>query len=119
MPTTAEPTEGGGWKLCIGKCMPVTTYSPVAPDNILNVVWCKCHVSSRRPSSSILCSCHKHGLECVVACKDCHVTDCENVTFDSDMVGLTDDETDSSSDLPVEDDDELEFFIPWVNEETI
>jgi len=99
--------------------MPVTTYSPVAPDNILNVVWCKCHVSSRRPSSSILCSCHKHVLECVVACKDCHVTDCENVTFDADMVGLTDDETDSSSDLPVEDDDELEFFIPWVNEETI
>jgi len=84
MSTTAEPTDWD-WKLCNGKFMPITTDSPVAPDNILNVVRCKCRVSTRRPCSSMLCSCRKHGLECVAACKDCHGTGCENVTVEDDM----------------------------------
>ena len=84
MSTTAEPTDWD-WKLCNGKFMPITTDSPVAPDNIWNVVRCKCRVSTRRPCSSMLCSCRKHGLECVAACKDCHGTGCENVTVEDDM----------------------------------
>ena len=122
MLTSAVPTDWG-WKLLNGKFVPITTDKEIAPENILNVVRCKCNLSSRRPCNTMLCSCRKHGLECVTACKNCHGTDCENVKIDSDLLNFSDDEADSvlasSANLPIEPDDDLEFFIPWMNEEII
>ena len=94
--TSAVPTDCG-WKLHDGHFAPIATDTPVAPDNILNVVRCKCHISSRSPCSTMLCSCRKHGLECVTACKNCRSTDCENVKVDSQLL--------SFCDVPIEPDD--------------
>jgi len=123
MSTEASPTDWG-WKLHDQHLIPVATDAPVAPDNILNVVRCKCHISSRKPCNTMLCLCRKHGLECVTACKNCHGVDCENVKVHSELFSFSDDDdTDSSpiisADVPIKPDDDLEFFIPWMNEETV
>ena len=49
-----------------------------APDDILNVVRCKCKQSSRNQCGSNLCSCHKNGLSCVSACGECNGIACYN-----------------------------------------
>jgi len=123
MSTEASPTDWG-WKLHDGHLIPVATDASVAPDNILNVVRCKCHFSSRKPCNTMLCSCRKHGLECVTACKNCHGVDCENVKVHSELFSFSDDDnTDSSpaisADVPIKLNDDSEFFIPWMNEETV
>jgi len=122
MSTSAIPTDWG-WKLIDGRFTPITTDAEVAPENILNVVRCKCHTESDRPCSTKVCSCRKHGLDCLPACRHCHGTDCENVTVDSELLSFSEDDASacpaSSPVLPTEYDDDLEFFIPWMDEEVI
>lgn len=62
-----------GWKLEEGVYSPVLSKSECAPTDILNFIRCKCKAGC----SSNLCSCKKHGLNCVLACTNCR-GDCEN-----------------------------------------
>jgi cytochrome c553 len=68
------PTDWG-WSLSQGRLKPTALDGPVAPDNVLNVVRCKC----KDNCSSALCSCRKHGLTCVTACSNCHGAQCTNI----------------------------------------
>lgn len=76
-----------GWKKQGDVLMPVMTDMPVAPDDILKVVRCKCKTGCR----STLCSCRKNSLPCVSSCETCRGESCTNVdttlsttTVDSD-----------------------------------
>ena len=70
--------------------IPIALDGPVAPDHILNVIRCKC----KGNCSSTLCSCRKHGLQCVTACSNCHGTDCTNMqTITPDDGGDSEPET--------------------------
>ena len=62
-----------GWQLDDGAYSPIVTTSDCAPENILQFIRCKC----KSGCHSNLCSCRKHGLKCVFACKNCR-GDCGN-----------------------------------------
>ena len=125
MSCKADP-EQWGWKLSDDTYIPIATDIEAAPSDILNFVRCKCSTTSRQPCGMAHCSCRKHGLECVSACKHCHGTSCENAaTVDSDTLNMSDADdnvlrVDHVESLPEEEvDDNLEYFIPWVNEEIV
>ena len=63
-----------GWTMSNGKLVPVKTCLPAAPDELINVICCKCksNCDNRR------CSCRKHGLQCTTACTDCRGRSCSN-----------------------------------------
>jgi hypothetical protein len=87
-----KPTQWG-WGLNNGRLVPVQIEGQVAPDSVLTVVRCKC----KGDCSSALCSCKKHGLQCVTVCSNCHSTDCSNAlphnAHDIDEDSDVDDET--------------------------
>ena len=69
---------------------------------MLNVIGCKCKNATvtRKQCNSNLCSCRKHGLQCVAACLHCNGEDCENASnptmaelYDSDSDDVDDRET--------------------------
>ena len=94
--TLGFDTEEWGWRLCDGCYSPVTTDAMVAPDDILNIVRCKCHIGTRRPCATTQCSCWKHGLTCVMACKNCNGSSCDNcATVDADSL-LSDSDADGN-----------------------
>jgi hypothetical protein len=75
--TCLKPTDWG-WKLEGNSLIPIQMLCDVAPEHMMQVVRCKC----AGKCSSTLCSCRKHGLQCVSACKNCHGTDCTNAHVD-------------------------------------
>ena len=68
-----------GWRISDNdELTPIMTdqpVAPVAPEDLLNVIRCKCKSSC----TSNLCSCKKNGLHCVTACANCHGDSCLNV----------------------------------------
>ena len=62
-----------GWKLESGVYSPIQTLSDCAPTDLLQFIRCKC----KSGCTSNLCSCKKHGLKWVFACKNCRGC-CEN-----------------------------------------
>ena len=64
--------ENWGWKVDNGTFTPIRTMKPVAPDNILKVIRCKCKSASINQCGTNLCSCRKNGLNCMSACGECH-----------------------------------------------
>jgi len=72
-----EP-EQWGWQLKEGLLTPIMTDLEIAPDNLFQVIRCKCKSSSKRQCGTNLCSCHKHGLLCSAACGECQGQKCEN-----------------------------------------
>ena len=71
--------EEWGWKLTDGRFSPILTDQPAAPDDILKIIRCKCNAQLPHPCSTQLCSCVKHGLACVAACKNCTGELCGNI----------------------------------------
>ena len=63
-----------------------------APDNILCFIWCNCSISKKRPCSTNTCSCKKHGLVCVSACRNCNGIDCEKCENEVHMDDFSDEE---------------------------
>ena len=49
-----------------------------APETLLKFIQCKCKLSTTNPCGNNTCSCHKHGLKCVIACGDCRGESCRN-----------------------------------------
>ena len=64
----------------------------VAPDNILCFIWYNCNISKKRQCSTNTCSCKKHGLVCVSACRNCNGIDCEKCENEVDMDDFSDEE---------------------------
>ena len=65
---------------------------PVAAENVLNFVRCKCK-SDRNRCGGNNCSCRKNGLKCVEVCSGCKGNECENREA-IDLNDVTDDEED-------------------------
>ena len=75
--TQCDPLKWG-WQLENDKLVPVMTDSEAGPSEILNLIRCKCKMTSRSPCGTSLCSCRKNGLKCVSACGGCHGVSCHN-----------------------------------------
>ena len=71
--------EDWGWKIENNICPPITTTLEAAPPELLNIIWCKCKITTKNPCLSNICSCKKNGLECVPSCANCHGYYCCNV----------------------------------------
>ena len=67
-----------GWVIEEGVYTPLQSSQECAPSNLLQFIRCKC----KNSCSSNLCSCKKHGLKCVFACKNCRGS-CDNSEVDS------------------------------------
>ena len=112
-----------GWQLEEAKFVPIYTDLPAAPDDILNVVRCKCKTGCQ-PTSN--CSCRTNSLTCVTACTNCRGGDeCSNAEHPKEP-NDTSRETDSASELDEvgQDDDTEEVYfrdsdIDWEYEEEI
>ena len=72
-----EP-EKWGWKKDNGVLVPIPTDKEIAPPDLLQIVRCKCKMSSRNPCGTNVCSCRKNGILCMPACGGCHGEDCNN-----------------------------------------
>ena len=126
MTTDLEPQQWG-WTITDGVFEPIMMDLNAAPDELLSVVRCKCKIEGRRPCATQLCSCLKHGLSCVSACKNCNGEECENATKCTNIMECENsdlDEEENTNDLaPVLEDlvpeDGLQFDIPWLDEEEV
>jgi hypothetical protein len=105
-----------GWKIENDLYVAITTDLKPAPDDILNVISCKCRMLKNNACSSQVCSCRKHGLKCVVACKHCCGKVCTNAEHRSSDVPETA-ELKANIDEPDEEEnvriviDDLEFMV--------
>ena len=93
-----DPT-GWGWKLTGEHYEPIMTDLPAAPDDLLNIIRCRCKTNC----VTLLCSCRKNSLTCVPACSNCH-GDCTNAET---VLPCTDSISDDSAD---EDDEVIEQY---------
>ena len=124
MAANIEPTNWG-WKDIEGHLVPQTTDKDAAPADILSVVRCKCKIESKRPCTTLLCSCMKHGSSCVAACKNCIGQSCGN----ADKPGMlhldrADDDVNCDNIFDLEEvelipEDCVQFDIPWLDEEVV
>ena len=69
--------------------VPVMTFLPLAPDDLLRVIRC----NGITDCSTARCSCHKHSLECSLACGQCRDIGCSNSTA-ADISDEDDDDDD-------------------------
>jgi len=74
-----------GWLLLNGCYESIMADMNPEPDNILHVIRCNCNTSKKRPCSTNICSCRKHGLVCVSACGDCHGVNWDNCEKEIDI----------------------------------
>lgn len=120
--------EEWGWKIVDGRFMAINTDIDAAPADLLDVIKCRCKMDARRPCSSQLCTCVKHGLPCLAACKNCSGEVCENThdVYDpgNDVLELPDDDiVDSFANerelIDLVPEDCTMFDVPWLDEEVI
>ena len=71
--------EDWGWKIEDSTLNPVKSDKAVAPQTLLKIIRCNCKSTSKAPCSTNLCSCKKHGMNCMSSCGDCHGESCGNV----------------------------------------
>ena len=75
------PPIDWGWKETIHRnkkfLTPITTTKPIAPENILKVIRCKCK-SKKRQCETNVCTCRKNGIKCMAACGGCRGENCSN-----------------------------------------
>ena len=125
MSIALNPTDWG-WNVFQECYIPVITNLSPAPAELMNLIKCQCKLESRRPCSSSLCSCVKHGLPCLPSCKNCCGQHCENadITSVNETILEPDNEIDAelienalAEDIILEDD--LKIDIPWLEEEVV
>ena len=85
-----DPTVWG-WLHKNDSFSPVVMTSAVAPDGLLKFVRCSC----KSDCKSAHCTCRKHGVKCVAACKSCHGLDCLNADEMTQVLSDTESDTDS------------------------
>ena len=101
-----------GWKLIDDHFVPIATDLTAAPDDLLKIIRCKCKTETKHPCSTQSCTCLKHGLPCVAACKHCQGCECENAS----IAVFASDDTDLCN---VMSDDAMEFSLAWLYEEIV
>ena len=124
--------EEWGQKIVDGCFVPVDTDLDAASAELMDFVRCKCKIDSRRPCSSQICTCVKHGLPCLTDCKNCNGQVCENASelqhisnsasqlLEEDDIEDNDvfEDTEESCLSPTDSDTFLEnftpFHLPWI-----
>jgi len=81
-----------------GMYVPVPTDMQPVPEDMLSVIACKCKTSTKNPCSSQICSCRKHGMQYVAACKRCCGKECENVSQHTNTCEASDGDASSFDD---------------------
>jgi len=123
---TEKKPEDWGWRLTHDRYFAIPTDLLPAPADLMDLVKCKCKTETRRPCSTMLCSCFKHGLPCLAACKNCCGQSCENSDpmqlsesgpEDDDFVELLEEVV--TTDFTQEEEQYTDFDIPWLDEEVI
>lgn len=66
------PPELWGWKCVQNRLVPITTEDAVAPDKVLNLIFCRCATGC-----GVKCGCRKAAMKCSTVCNTCH-GDCLN-----------------------------------------
>src|SRR6218665_92376 len=91
--TGLNPTDWG-WKVHDSAYVPIMTDLKVAPDDVLNVIACKCKSSTSSPCASKLCTCRCYGLHYIPACKNCYGELCTNASMQAtaDLMADSDDD---------------------------
>ena len=74
--TSFLPTDWG-WTIRQNKLVPLKTDLPAAPDNLLNMIRCRC----KQNCDSKRCTCRKNGLECSTGCSECRGVSCTNAAI--------------------------------------
>ena len=87
------PPTQWGWKVTSKGLEPITTDKDPAPQELLNIVSCKC----LKGCATTTCSCRKAGLKCSVICASCKGLSCSN----SDII-IHDDDCDDPIDATLE-----------------
>lgn len=83
--------ETWGWKRVQDCFDPIRTLDSIAPETLLNLIFCKCTTGCAG-----LCGCRKAGIECTTVCNNCH-GDCfngPNIVDDEDKDGDEEDYSD-------------------------
>lgn len=62
------PPEQWGWCVIEGRLAPVMTDKPPAPSLFLEMIVCHCKTGC----ATLRCTCRKSGLDCTIACGECH-----------------------------------------------
>ena len=94
-----SPNEWG-WKTIEKHFSPIATDKDPAPPDVLNMISCKCKLSSKSPCYTNRCTCRSNGINCIAACGECHGDGCHNARVTTDIY-LTDD-SDSDVDKNVD-----------------
>lgn len=80
--------EEWGWQRTETLFLPIRTIEPLAPPELLKLVYCTCTIKNCQKT----CSCKKAGMKCTRSCKGCKGQSCMNA---SDLVGeVNEDEED-------------------------
>lgn len=67
-----------GWQHDRSGLVPLMTDMNVAPESVLKFIRCKCKSQNPNQCGTNLCTCFKHGIQCVEACGGCHGVSCKN-----------------------------------------
>ena len=78
--------EERGWQVVDNRYLAVYTDLPVAPSELLNIVYFGC----KKDCTSRKCKCKKYGMPCTVTCSECRGSSCSN----SVEADITDDNVD-------------------------
>jgi len=82
------PQEQWGWHVNEGRLLPTMTEMSPAPSQFLEMIVCNCKTGC----ATLRCTCRRSGLECTMACGECHGS-CSNASVmeESDSDEDTDD----------------------------
>ena len=80
-------------------------FQPLAPDELMSIIRCNCRSGSQNQCSKV-CSCKKHGIQCMSAWGCCHRVGCSNSKVDNFGLDSTDEDIF----------DVLEDYIEWIYE---
>ncbi|XP_031787371.1 uncharacterized protein LOC116417610 isoform X1 [Nasonia vitripennis] len=65
-----------GWKRTSNMLLPIMNPKPVAPIELLEMIFCGCKTNC----NTSRCSCKKAGIKCSYSCKNCNGQSCENAS---------------------------------------
>ncbi|OXU23828.1 hypothetical protein TSAR_008354 [Trichomalopsis sarcophagae] len=92
--------EDWGWRRTSNMLLPIINTKPVAPKELLEMVFCGCKIYC----NTSRCSCKKAGIKCSYSCKNCNGQSCENaadirnVILESDVEDENDDDFEQRND---------------------
>ncbi|KAF6204499.1 hypothetical protein GE061_002841 [Apolygus lucorum] len=69
----APPPEQWGWELKLSLLQPIHTEDPVAPEDVLRLIFCRCTAGC----TTSRCGCYKAAMRCSSACHNC-LGECAN-----------------------------------------